>query len=465
MQQDEHRTIVDGVDFGSVFRFPSIFGAVASSMQPSRLIIGLLMVVVLLIGGNIWDTIAGPTVSPEGLSGGRYAGMEQNQRLVISKAASAFGGTDDQAQDTWTAAEAQRHLVRRWSKVVRSGDATAGDKEIYHTLYASLEEIRPLGVFEAAATWLNDAFLGIVASAVRFDPAGMGRGVVAIAWELPRALFNNGFHWFISIYGFVMLFVLGIGGGAIARMQAAQHARGTRMSAGDALVAAWRHWREVVLAVIAPAMVIVVLAIVLMIYGLVLLNIPVISMLGGILYGVALVVGLLIAVLAVGYSVCWPLLVPAVVVEHCDGGEAVQRSYAYLVSRPLHLLGYAAVAVVGLVLGFLVVRVVATTTLDLTADLVGTWTFGDVLRDAGASTGAAAPPPGLAWYEASAGWFVGLWETLLRDTMIGWFFSGFFSVSAMIYLLMRRACDGQDTREIWWPGLIPGTLVPEDDGG
>ncbi len=35
-----------------------------------------------------------------------------------------------------------------------------------------------------------------------------------------------------------------------------------------------------------------------------------------------------------------------------------------------------------------------------------------------------------------------------------------FTSATMMYLLMRRACDGQDIEEIWRPGLTPGTLVP-----
>jgi hypothetical protein len=46
--------------------------------------------------------------------------------------------------------------------------------------------------------------------------------------------------------------------------------------------------------------------------------------------------------------------------------------------------------------------------------------------------------------------------------MIGWLFSGFFSASAMLYLLMRKKCDGQDSRDIWWSGLIQGTNIPEE---
>jgi hypothetical protein len=67
----------------------------------------------------------------------------------------------------------------------------------------------------------------------------------------------------------------------------------------------------------------------------------------------------------------------------------------------------------------------------------------------------------LAWYESGAGFLVRLWEIIVRDLMIGWVLSGFFSTSAMLYLLMRKACDGQNTRTIWSRGIIQGTNVPE----
>lgn len=462
MPRDEQRTIVDGIDFDRVLRFPSIIGAIASSMQPSRLIVGLFMVAVLLASGQVWDTLAGATVGPGGLFAGSYEGVGDEDRMLIAESAIAFADAADPASDQWTPREAQQSLAADWNALVRAGEATEDDAETYARLWSELGDIAPVGVFEAAAGVIGSAFLDVVAAASHLDIAAAGRGLARITWELPQALWSGGYHWFISVYGFLLVLVLGIGGGALARMQACQHARGDRLSAAEAVALSCGHWREIVLAIIAPAMVIAALAIVLVLMGLLLMNIPGLNLIGGLLYGLALVIGFLAAVLAVGYAGCWPMLVPAVVIEHCDGGEAVQRSYAYLVARPLHMLGYIAVAVVGLVLGFLVVRLVATTTLDLTADLVGTWTFNDAMRGAGAAAAGDPPMAGLPWYEASTAGLIDLWELLVRDLILGWIFSGFYAVSAMIYLLMRRACDAQDTREIWWPGLVPGTLVPEE---
>ena len=76
----------------------------------------------------------------------------------------------------------------------------------------------------------------------------------------------------------------------------------------------------------------------------------------------------------------------------------------------------------------------------------------------------AAPTIGIAWYESGAGWLIALWETIVHDLMIGWLFSGFFSVSTMMYLLMRSSCDGQDTRDIWWDGVEHGSNIPSEEG-
>ncbi len=91
-----------------------------------------------------------------------------------------------------------------------------------------------------------------------------------------------------------------------------------------------------------------------------------------------------------------------------------------------------------------------------------TWTFNMSLYGAGSLQEESIPAIGITWYEATTGWFIGLWETIVHDLMIGWIFSGFFSTSTMIYLLMRYSCDGQDTRDIWWPGLAQGTNIPTD---
>ena len=244
-------------------------------------------------------------------------------------------------------------------------------------------------------------------------------------------------------------------------MQACWHARSHRLGMSDAIDYSLSRWRDLILAISGPAMFVAAITIVLMVMGLVLLNIPWLNLIGGLLYGVSLLLGFLVAMIAVGYAACFPMLIPCVVVENCSGGEAIQRSYAYVVTRAIQFAGYLFVLIVSLVLGFLVVRLVTNLTLDLTANLVGSWTFNSSLHSAGALKDTVIPVISNSWYESAAGWLINAWETILHDMMIGWVFSGFFSTSTMLYLLMRRACDEQDSRDIWWKGLVQGTNVPD----
>ncbi|MEE2819608.1 MAG: hypothetical protein VX615_03245 [Planctomycetota bacterium] len=457
----EQRTIVDGVEFGKIFRFQHIFGAIGSSMQPARLLIGLCMVLVLLGTGRLWDSTFG--VDATNLDGNSSMDeINQARSLAIAQSATALGLNAPAGSEHWTVVEAQSNLFEAWQDYVYEGEVSSEEREEFESIYLSLERIRPRGPFEASALFVTNAWNQIVDGALEFNPVQMWRGTVAIVWDLPQLLWNGGFHWFISFYGFLLMYVLCIGGGALSRMQATQHSRSQRLSVNDAIDFSITRWRALLTAFFGPSMFVATLAVLLMVMGLVLFNIPWLNLLGGLFYGIALLFGLLIALIAIGFVASFSLFIPAVVIEDCSGGEAVQRSFSYLLSKTLRFVGYLGLLLIAMVFGYLVVRLVANLTLDLTANIMDTWTFNMSLYGAGSLQEESIPAIGITWYETTTAWLIGLWETIVHDLMIGWIFSGFFSTSTMIYLLMRYSCDGQDTRDIWWPGLAQGTNIPTD---
>ena len=459
MQQQ--RTIVDGVDFGKIFQFQHIFGAIGSSLQPSRLLIGLCMVLVLLAVGKIWDSVSG--VDATNLEGQTTSeAISQARSLAIAQSATALGLSAPDGSENWTVQQAQANLFMAWQDYLFEGNVTDDERAEFEKRYLALENVRPKGPFEASALFVTKYWNSIVDGALGFHPVQMWQGVVAIVWELPQLIWKGGFHWFISLYGFLLVYVLCVGGGAIARMQATQHSRSLRLSVSEAIDFSLGRWRASLSAVIGPAMFVAAITILLMVMGLVLLNIPWLNLVGGLLYGIALLLGLLVALIAVGYAVSFPLLIPAVVIENCGGGEAVQRSFSYLISKTLRFVWYMVLLIIAMVFGYLVVRLIANLTLDLTANIVGSWTFNLSLHGSGSLQDAIVPAENIAWYESMAGFFIGLWETIVHDIMIGWIFSGFFSASSMAYLLLRQACDGQDTRDIWWKGISRGTAIPSE---
>jgi hypothetical protein len=457
----EQKTIVDGVEFESIFQFQKIFGAVASSLQPARMLVAFVMVLVLLASGYVLDSISTVDATTLGTSLTQEE-VKQKRALAIAQAATAFGHSAPAGSSEWTVYGAKSYVLQAWQDFLYEGDATKEDHADFEKIYLALESARPRGPFEQSSNFVSNAWTRIVDGGLQLDAVQMWQGVVAIVWELPQLLWNGGYHWFISVYGFLLIYVLCIGGGAISRMQACWFSRENHMRLSEAIDFSMARWRELLAAVFGPAMLVAALTIVLMLMGLLLLNIPWLNFLGGLLYGVSLLLGFCIAIIAVGYAACFPMIIPAVVVENCSGGEAIQRSFAYLFSKTLHYFGYIFVLIVSLVLGYLVVRLIANLTLDITANIVGATTFNNSLHGAGSLQLETVPIVGMAWYESGAGFLIALWETIVHDLMIGWVFSGFFSTSTMLYLLMRKASDGQDTRDLWSRGILQGTNVVDN---
>ncbi|MCH2147183.1 MAG: hypothetical protein MK073_05145 [Phycisphaerales bacterium] len=462
MQGRQQKTYIDGIDFKSIFQFQSIFGAIASSFQPVRITIGLLMVLVIFAAGRMWDSTSTP-LSDSWTSSESVHELEEQRMLTIAKIATAFGHSAPAGSNKWAFSDAQTYLIESWEDYVYEGNVSDADMLEYQQLYELTEQLKPRGVFESSCLHIAHHWNALIDGALDLNFSVMWKSVVAIVWEYPILVWQSGHHWFISLFGFLLIFTLCIGGGAISRMQACQFARQSQLSIDEALTYSWSQWRPAVLAVVSPAMFVAGISILLMLAGLVLFSIPIINVIGSLLYGLALIFGLCIALISIFYAVSFPMLVPAVMVEHCSGGESVQRAFSYVIARSLQYLTYLLLLVIAMVIGFVFVRLVATLTLDVTAALVGSMTLNDSLLNAGAIQPLSTPATGLAWYEQAGSAVISCWEIIVHDCMIGWVFSGFFSASTMVYLLMRRACDGQSTKEIWTEGLIPGTNIPMND--
>ena len=80
-------------------------------------------------------------------------------------------------------------------------------------------------------------------------------------------------------------------------------------------------------AVLIPLVMAAGLSGVLLVIGL-LMNVPVLNILVSIFYGLSLLMGLGIVLLLFAYAAAGGMLIPAVAVENCDGGDAMQRAFS-----------------------------------------------------------------------------------------------------------------------------------------
>jgi len=464
------RLIVDGVEFPQIVQFPKILGAVTSALQPSRLIIGLLMVVALITFGRVWDGLARSSVNPAGLEAGRWDAEADGRTLQMVLRSSLRPFTEarplneaDNNTDLETG-DVLREIAagyREKRKAITDDLERQNFDRQYTATVASINEARPLGVFEASAMHAAQSVHQIVAGVLALNGGMVLSGAERLVVTLPSHLWNN-HHWFLLLYGLLFMIVFSVGGGAISRMQAMQTAAQHRLRLGEAVDFALAGWFRFLTAQLWPLILTALLVLVLVVMA-VLLLVPLLDVVGGLLYGLALCFGFLAAFLLIGYAVGSPLLVPAVACENGDGLDAMQRAYAYVVTRPLHLLFYWAVSLVGLALGFVLVSLFAMVMLNLTAEVFA-WvsghpalnvTGGFRMFDLSPSSDAVAG----AWHERWTASGINFWQTVVVCLVAAYVFSFHFSAATVVYLLMRLASDGQDIEEVWQPGMIQGTTV------
>lgn len=244
--------------------------------------------------------------------------------------------------------------------------------------------------------------------------------------------------------------ILGVCGGAISRSVAVDAAASLALGFRESLAFSLRRWTAFTFAILIPLIFVAILCLLMLGVGAATLFTKGVDVVGAVLFGPMLVVGIVITLLLVGISAGSSMLLPAVSAECTDAADAVQRVYAYILGRPGRLLLYAALLVMVGIVAFLFVTWVTESSAELTARLstaaLSDARFAD-LFDPGPNNSTATS-------------IILSWVWLLRVIVAGWVASYFFTSGTLLYLLMRRINDQQDIREIWLPGMIPGTQAP-----
>jgi len=320
-----------------------------------------------------------------------------------------------------------------------------------------------VGIYEATQVSVQQHLAEVVTATVELRPHAAVLSILDVVVGIPASLFAAGHTWFLVVYGIWILIVASIVGGAICRTAAVFTATGEVMHPRVSLRYTRQRWGQFLGAVGIPLIVAGVLTGVLMLFGLLFMSIPVIDLLGGVLYGAAVVIGLVLAFVLVGYLISGPMLLPAVAVENCDGADAGQRAWSYVLAHPLTMLGYLLMTGLGLVFGAIVVAGMLFAAVALTGALVSKGMVGSSLVPMVSDVPARSlwvwgvAEESATWHGQWTSGFIGFWLMVVRIIFAGWVISYLCTAATDIYLLMRWKCDGQEPDEVWWPGMIEGT--------
>jgi len=285
----------------------------------------------------------------------------------------------------------------------------------------------------------NVVFTSIEESASTLDPLGLissiGMGADAIASSVLQ------FPLVSLSLGIPLIAILCFAGGAIARSSAIEFAHGRVGSSDDTVGFALSRIRSLVTAIVAPVLFSAVIYLLIALGGL-LLSVPVLDVVGSLLYGLGLVLGLVATVVLMLHVLALPLIIPALSVEGTDSFDAIQRSYAYVIARPLRYVLYGVI--------LLLLGVIATSVFTMVgrgAISMSDWAAQFLANRA--TTRALTGEGDLEATKSTAHAIIQIWRAVFELVIAGYAISLFFTSSTLLYLVVRRVCDGQDIHEVW----------------
>ncbi|MCU0688821.1 MAG: hypothetical protein MUE97_03660 [Phycisphaerales bacterium] len=251
----------------------------------------------------------------------------------------------------------------------------------------------------------------------------------------------TGEHWPLMIFILpIAIAGLCITAGAVCRSVAMQVCLGATLPWREASRFAFGRAVSLIGAAIGPVLGVWLLAAILALVGVTLFTWSLGSFVGAVGFGLMLAAGLGIVVLALGYVLAAPLIIPAFACEGTDAFDAMQRGIGYVLVRPGRLVLYYALAAVMLIIAVGGALLVGFSTLYITQRLTG------------------APVPSLmdvtdlqrATRTATA--ITSFWALLGTGVLLAYVLSLIFTLCTIVYLIMRRVVDGQDIGELWVPG-------------
>ncbi|MEX2168262.1 MAG: hypothetical protein WD851_03050 [Pirellulales bacterium] len=222
-------------------------------------------------------------------------------------------------------------------------------------------------------------------------------------------------------------------GGAICRVAALGLTRGETPDLPHALRFAKRNYGAFFAAPVMTLLGIFLAALPLVILGL-LMRIEWLAFIAALFWPVVLLIGLVIAGLAIGLAIGFPLMWAAIAVEETDAFDAISRAYAYLYQRPLRLLWYVLVAALLGWLGGMAIELFLAAARAL-AETAVIWGLGEAQLIPKEEPSAAQR-------------IIIFWSTGLNVVRTAYYYGYFWCAAVGIYLLLRRDIDSVQLDEV-----------------
>jgi hypothetical protein len=249
----------------------------------------------------------------------------------------------------------------------------------------------------------------------------------------------------LAVAGVWSVAVWALFGGAIARVAAVYLTYGETLGPVAAIRAAARTWLAAVGAIGLVALATLVVALPLVVAG-ALLRFDFMVLLMGMAWIVAILCGAIVAILAVGLALGWPLMWATSAVERTDAFDAISRGFAYLYQRPLHLLFYVFFASLIGVLAQLAVSAAVAATTTATEWSVALGAGQGRTSDLGFDHQGVSDDVDSVGEIGAGG--IQFWTGVVQGASSYFPLAYFWPAVTAIYLLLRRHIDGTEMTEV-----------------
>ena len=388
--------------------FPKIFRTFRVAIQPTKLIIAFLAVVVICLAGWVMDL--GKTVMV-----GTYGPAEVTELDIyinsLDDSGSATRAHIDKYQD-----EGDRAGV--FSTLWRFGSAK---------FHAALRELFDLN-FTSVGENLRDCCR-------------------ALTWAFR-------YHClYCLIFVTITLAVISIAGGALCRIAALQFAQGEKPGLTEAVRFSVKRFKSLFTAPLAPIGIMLFMGLFIFLLGLA-GNIPLVGeLIVALGTPLALIDGALMAVVLIGAVAGFGLMFPAVAYDGSDCFDSISRSFSYVYAQPSRMVCYTVLAAVYGAICYVFVRFFALLMLWITRCLLqlGIWTDSGT-KGVGKLAAiwprpefmrflASSEPAAVTWAELVASRLVYLVVLMVVAVLVSFIISFYFSANTIIYSLLRNRVD------------------------
>jgi hypothetical protein len=321
-------------------------------------------------------------------------------------------------------------------------------------------------VFSTLWNTAGAGFHGAVHSLLLLDLTGVKAHILGYLTALLGILNNH--YVYCTIFAAIKLAVLSVAGGAICRSTALQFAKHEKPGLMESLRYSTRRFGSFFTTPLAPFGIILFAGFFIFILGL-MGNIPWAGQLiMAVFLMLALLVGVLIAVVLIGTLAGFNLMFPAVAYDGSDCFDAISRSFSYVYSRPWRMGFYTVIAAAYGAVCYMFVRFFAFLSLRATYWFLQAGVWGDNNKllaiwqkpSFWALRGPLVSPEGAG---AVATFIVHLWLLVVVGMVAAFVISFYFSANTIIYSLMRNKVDNTAFDDIYVEEIATDLTTPESN--